>query len=115
MRRLVFAAAAALFVMHVAATSSVATDAREGVTLSGNIVCAKCTLKVEGLAECHDVLVVKDREQKETQYWLVKNDVTEAFGEVCEAVRPAAVTGTTEERDGKHWIAPTKIEPREGE
>jgi hypothetical protein len=89
-----------------------AVFAGEPVTLSGNIVCAKCTLKVAGLDKCQDVLLVKNDKAEETQYWLVANDVTKAFGDVCETVRPVTVTGTVEEKDGKHWIAPSKIDPR---
>jgi hypothetical protein len=104
---MIFAAAAALLVLQVAATTAVA----EEVTMKGNIVCAKCTLKVQGLKDCQNVLMVK-QEQQEVQYWLVNNDVTKAYGEVCTAVKPVTVTGTVENKDGKNWIAPTKIEPR---
>jgi hypothetical protein len=93
--------------LQVVVTAAVAGE----VTLTGNIVCAKCTLKVEGLKDCQDVLMVKEAQQ-DVQYWLVNNDVTKAFGEVCTAVKPVTVTGTVENKDGKNWIAPTKIEPR---
>jgi hypothetical protein len=114
MRNGILIAAAALLALQVGASTSFAEDASPTVTLAGNIVCAKCTLKVEGLKECHNVLVVTDDAQRESQYWLVKNDVSKAFGEVCETVKPVTVTGAIEEKDGKHWIAPSKIEPRQG-
>jgi len=114
MRQAILTAAAALLLFQVAASTSSAEDASRTKTLSGNIVCAKCTLKVAGLKECHNVLVVTDDAQRESQYWVVKNDVSKAFGEVCETVKPVTVTGAIEEKDGKHWIAPIKIEPRQG-
>ena len=107
MRKVIFAAAAALLVLQMVATAAVAGE----VTLTGNIVCAKCTLKVQGLKDCQNVLMVKEAQQ-DVQYWLVNNDVTKAFGEVCTAVKPVTVTGTVETKDGKNWISPTKIEPR---
>jgi hypothetical protein len=59
------------------------------------------------------VLLSPGADGAETQYWLVKNDVNKAFGDVCMAKRPVTVTGTVEEKDGKHWINASKIEKRE--
>ena len=108
MRSILLATIAAWLVQLVAP----AAFAGEAVTLSGNIVCAKCTLKVEGLDKCHDVLLVKNDKAEETQYWLVDNEVAKTFGDVCETLRPVTVHGTLEEKDGKRWIAPIKIDPR---
>lgn len=113
MRKLMFVAAAALLALQVVATTAAAEEAGTAVTLSGNIVCAKCTLKVQGLKGCQNVLVVKEAQQ-DVQYWLVNNDVAKAFGEVCTAVKPVTVTGTVETKEGKNWITPTKIEPGSG-
>lgn len=108
MRKVVSAALVVLALSWV--TIAIAAD--ETVTLDGNIVCAKCTLKVPGVEKCQTVLLVKTEGGEETQYWLAKNSVADAFGEVCEEVKPTRVTGTIEARDGKKWIAATKIEPR---
>ena len=82
------------------------------VTLEGNIVCAKCTLKVEGLDHCQTVLLVKNSAGPDTQYWLAKSAASEAFGDVCTDIKPVTLTGSTEERDGHKWIVATKIDPR---
>jgi hypothetical protein len=81
------------------------------VTLSGTVVCAKCTLKEPGRKECQSVLVVEG--EGAGQYYITKNDVADAFGHVCGGKKLAVVTGFVEERDGKTWITATKIEPRE--
>lgn len=110
MRSIAFPVVAFLFVL---AGSFSAAGADADVTLEGNIVCAKCTLKVEGIDKCQSVLVVENEGAKDTQYWLAKNDVAEDYGDVCAAIMPVTVTGSVEEKDGRKWIAATKIDPRE--
>jgi hypothetical protein len=80
-------------------------------TLSGTVVCAKCSLKKADAKECQDVLVVKDGEAK-AEYYIAKNAVSEKFGHVCSGSKAATVTGTVSEKDGKKWIAATKMEEK---
>jgi hypothetical protein len=81
------------------------------VTVKGNVTCAMCTLKTG--KECQDVLVVKKGEEK-VLYYVVKNDVSNKFGHGCGTEKPAVVTGTVEEKDGKMWLTATKMdEPAE--
>ncbi len=82
----------------------------EETTLSGKVVCAKCTLKKADAKECQDVLVVKGDGDAAVEYYIVKNEVAKEFGHTCTGEKPATVTGTVSEKDGKKWIAATKIE-----
>ncbi len=109
MQRLLPIAAAAGLVLLCSVVAGAADDS---VTLDGNIVCAKCTLKIPDVDKCQTVLLAKNAKGDEAQFWLAPNAVTEAFGEVCTAVKPVTVTGRTQEKDGKKWIVPTKIDPR---
>ena len=90
------------------ATFSFAGDAKD-VTVTGKIVCAKCTLHAEDAKECQNVIVATV-DGKETQYYLAKNKVSEEFGHVCKGEKAVVATGTIKEKDGKTWIEPTKME-----
>ena len=89
------------------AASAVAADP---VTVTGNVMCAKCTLKKTDAKECQDVLVVKDAKSVTAEYYLVKNDVQKKFGHVCTGEKPATVTGTVTEKDGKKWLEATRMD-----
>ena len=97
----------AAMAMLVLGTLALASDT---VTVEGKIACAKCTLKVEGQKDCQNVLVVKGEKGDPTWYYLVKNDVVEAYGHVCQGEKPAVATGTVETKDGKTWLTATKME-----
>jgi hypothetical protein len=79
-------------------------------TVNGKIMCAKCSLKKADADKCQDVLVTKDAEGKVTEYYVEKNEVAKAFGHTCQGEKPAVATGTVTEKDGKKWIAATKME-----
>ena len=85
--------------------------AGDETTLTGNVMCAKCTLKKADATKCQDVLVVKDGD-KSAEYYVEKNEVAQKFGHVCGGEKPAVVTGTVTEKDGKKWISPSKMEPK---
>ena len=80
-------------------------------TLTGNVVCAKCTLKKADAKECQNVLVVKNGDNTD-EYYVQKNDVATKFGHVCTGQKDAVVTGTVTEKDGKKWITATKMEEK---
>jgi phosphosulfolactate phosphohydrolase-like enzyme len=92
----------------VAGLLAVATAGDE-TTLTGKIMCAKCTLKKADATKCQDVLVVEAGGQS-TEYYVEKNAVAEKFGHVCQGTKAAVVTGTVTEKDGKKWISPSKME-----
>jgi hypothetical protein len=79
-------------------------------TVTGAVMCAKCTLKKADAKECQDVLVVKDAKGATKEYYVAKNDVSEKFGHVCTGEKPATVTGAVSEKNGKTWITATKME-----
>jgi hypothetical protein len=82
-------------------------------TLTGKLVCAKCTLKRADAKECQDVLQVTDPKQAvPVEYYIVKNDVFFKAGESCMAEVPATVTGTVSQKDGRRWLTATKIDKK---
>jgi hypothetical protein len=109
LRFLLVSAVAAAFIIGVVGTAAAAADA----TLSGSIICAKCTLKKADAKECQDVLVVKDDKGQTKEYYITKNPVAEKFGHTCSGEKPATVTGAVAEKDGKTWITATKMEEKE--
>jgi hypothetical protein len=79
--------------------------AADETTVTGKVLCAKCSLKKADATKCQDVLVSGN-----TEYYVEKNDVSTKFGHVCNGEKPAVVTGTVSEKDGKKWITPSKME-----
>ncbi len=88
-----------------------AATAADQVTVTGQVMCAKCTLKKADAKECQNVLVVKNGD-KTDEYYVEKNDVSTKFGHVCKGQKDAVVTGAVTEKDGKKWIAPTTMEEK---
>lgn len=103
----VFAVGFALVLVLGAVAWAAAADP---ITVTGKVMCAKCTLKKADAKECQDVLVVKNAQGATTEYYLVKNAVQEKFGHVCTGEKPASVTGTVAEKDGKKWLDATKMD-----
>jgi hypothetical protein len=79
-------------------------------TLTGKLMCAKCTLKKADATECQNVLVTQDKDGKQSEYYVEKNEVAKAFGHACKGEKPAVVTGNVAEKDGKKWITASKME-----
>ena len=79
------------------------------VTVSGKLVCAKCTLHEDGAKECQNVISV-EADGKTTLYYVAKNKVAEDFGHVCKGEKNVVATGKVKEKDGKTWIDATKLE-----
>jgi hypothetical protein len=83
------------------------TAAKE-TTITGNMVCGKCTL--HETATCQNVVQVTT-DGKTVNYYLVKNDVSDAqHDSVChgDTVKVTA-TGTVVEKDGKENMTVTKL------
>jgi hypothetical protein len=102
-------ASVAVILALLVAVAGLSLAADPVVTLSGTVSCAKCALKKADAKECQDVLVVTGGQAGE--YYLVKNAVSEKFGHVCKGSKAVTATGVVSEKDGKKWLAATKLEP----
>jgi hypothetical protein len=77
------------------------------VTLAGKVTCAKCELKLE--KECATVVAVKEGGKDVLYYFDAKADKAN-HDAVCTTPKEGTVTGTVSEKDGKKYVAVTKIE-----
>lgn len=91
-----------------------AQEADGNVALTGKMVCAKCTLALEGAEKCQDVVVVDGEDGEQALYFVVANEVAEDAEHACMGERPVKVKGTLSEEEGKTWVTPSKIEYLEG-
>jgi predicted ATPase len=91
-----------------AAFTALADDAKS-TTITGNMVCGKCTL--HETASCQNVIQV-EKDGKTVNYYLAKNDVSNALHEdVCHGdTEKVTATGTVTEKDGKEILTATKLE-----
>jgi hypothetical protein len=105
MFRVLFALAALAALTGLA----VAGEEAKAVTVTGKLVCAKCSLKKADAKECQNVIVA-DENGKSVEYYLAKNAVTEEFGHTCKGEKNVVATGTVAEKDGKTWITASKLE-----
>ena len=94
------------------AAPAIGVEKAAPVTLEGDLVCAKCTLKEKDATECQDVLLVKTAAKgaEALKYYLAKNEVSDAYGMVCTDSRAVRITGTVAEKDGRKWIEARTIE-----
>ena len=107
--KLILAAAAGL--MLAFGTSRLfADEAGKEVTITGNMVCAKCVL--HETKECQNVLQIQ-KGGKTVNYYLAQNDISKAFHDnICTtAGEKVTATGTVSEKDGKQVMTVSKIEP----
>jgi hypothetical protein len=81
------------------------------VTLKGQIACAHCELKLEGIKKCTTAIVVKV-DGKEVTYLFDDKGAKEKYHEpVCGGGRKdGIVIGIVSEKDGKKYIKPEKVE-----
>ena len=101
---------------HAAAVTSgdskPAVTADKEVTLTGNLVCAKCGLKEPGVKKCTNALQVKDGEVTLTYFLSDKGNGEDYHEALCGGGTKAGtkVTGTVTEKDDKRWVKATKVE-----
>jgi len=89
------------------ATTALADDA---VTITGNMVCGKCTLHETD--KCQNVVQVTGTDGKTVNYYLEQNDISKAAHDpICGGgSEKVTVTGTVADKDGKKMMTPTKID-----
>jgi Family of unknown function (DUF6370) len=91
--------------------AGVRADDKKEVTLKGELMCAKCELKVEGVTKCQTVLQVKQGDELVTYYFKDKGSKEEYHESVCGGGRKhATVTGVVTEKNGKKWLTPSKVD-----
>ena len=84
--------------------------AADEVTITGNMMCGKCTLHLT--KECQNVVQVVENGTT-NNYYLKQNEISkDKHSAICPAgsSEKVTVTGTVEEKDGKKIMTPTKIE-----
>ena len=91
-----------------AAMTALADDSKE-TTITGNMVCGKCTLHITD--KCQNVVQV-EKDGKTVNYYLTKNDTSDAMhDDVCHGdTEKVTATGTVVEKDGKEMLTVTKLE-----
>jgi hypothetical protein len=98
------------FVATIAFSIAVfAQEKGKQVTLKGDLLCAKCSLGQT--AECTTAIQVKEGDKTVT-YLLDDKGAGESHHEpICGGgKKEGTVTGTLEQKDGKNYIKPTKVE-----
>jgi hypothetical protein len=86
-----------------------ADAASKEVTITGSMVCGKCSLHES--KSCENVVQV-EKDGKTVNYYLKENDVSKKAHEpICGGTaEKVTVTGTVKEKDGKQMMTPTKID-----
>ena len=109
MKKLKFTLALLAGLAFASATLTARADDAKTVTVTGSMVCGKCTL--HETASCQNVIQVK-QDGKTVNYYLTKNDVSDAQHEdVCHGdSKNVTATGTVVEKDGKEVLTATKLE-----
>lgn len=89
----------------ISATTALADD----VTITGNMVCGKCTLHETD--KCQNVVQVTE-DGKTVNYYLKQNDVSKAAHDpICQGgSEKVTVTGTVKDKDGKKMMTASKID-----
>lgn len=93
----------------LAAAGATTALAADEVTITGNMVCGKCTLHETD--KCQNVVQVAE-DGKTVNYYLKQNDVSKAAHDpICGgSSEKVTVTGTVKDKDGKKMMTPTKID-----
>jgi hypothetical protein len=105
MKKMILTLAAGIFLASTAGRALAA----DPVTITGTMVCGKCTLHITKV--CQNVVEVAQGTNT-VYYFLEMNDVSKAAHDpICDpgSSEKVTVTGTVTEKDGKEVMTPTKI------
>ena len=114
MLRAILAFAFAIAAIGYTATAADDKKKDEKKTIEGKLVCAKCTLKTEGITKCTNAVKVKEGD-KEVVYFLDDKGSKEDYHKaICGAGtdKDVKVTGVLVEKDGKKWLKDCKVEDK---
>jgi hypothetical protein len=85
-----------------------AEDDKDVKTLKGDLGCAKCVFKVEGITKCTNAIKVKEGD-KEVIYIFDDNGRKEPYhGKICTDSAKGTVKGKVFKKDDKMYIKPEK-------
>jgi len=109
MKKIILTLAAGIMLAGITGCASSGGSASKEMTVTGMMVCAKCTL--HETKECQNVVQV-EQDGKTVNYYLEQNDVSKAAHDpICTgAPEKVTVTGTVNEKDGKEMMTPAKID-----
>jgi hypothetical protein len=105
--RLGFAMLLALGLALTLLTGAYGVDDKE-VTIKGQVICAKCGLDVE--KKCATVVAEKKGDKNVLYYFDADSNKKFPHKDYCTEAKEGSVTGVVSEKDGKKWIAVTKID-----
>lgn len=106
--KLVWKLGVSLTLLALLAVSAQAAD--KEVTLTGKIMCAKCTLNLNGIRKCTTCIQVKEGGKDVVYLFLDKGMREEYHHEVCGGgAKEGMVRGTVFEKDGTKWIKPKEV------
>ena len=110
MKKIVSTLAAGILLAGLTTRVLAADSASKETTITGTMVCAKCTL--HETKTCQNVVQV-EKDGKTVNYYLQHNDVSKAAHDpICGgSSEKVTATGTVTEKDGKETMTPSKIVP----
>ncbi len=97
---------AAIAAMSLVTLTATAADKEKH--LKGEGLCAKCALKQAD--KCQNAIQIEEKGKK-VVYYVEDNDVSKGLHKkICSATIKVDATGKVTEKDGKRWIALSKLE-----
>ena len=109
MKKFISTLAAGVLLAGLTTRALAADSSSKDVTITGTMVCAKCTL--HETKTCQNVVQVTQGTNT-VNYYLKQNDVSKAAHDpICSGgSEKVTVTGTVKEKGGKEMMTPTRIE-----